>query len=36
MIAKENGSVVVAQGIESIGEAMVLSRYKVDLVLGYY
>lgn len=36
LIAKEAGSVVVAEGIESIGEAMVLSRNKVDLAQGYY
>ncbi|MFJ7848057.1 EAL domain-containing protein [Peribacillus sp. NPDC097206] len=36
LIAKETGSVVVAEGIESIGEAMVLSRNRVDLAQGYY
>ncbi|MGE7603216.1 EAL domain-containing protein [Peribacillus sp. NPDC097675] len=36
LIAKETGSVVVAEGIESIGEAMVLSRNSVDLAQGYY
>lgn len=36
LIAKETGSVVVAEGIESMGEAMVLSRNRVDLAQGYY
>jgi EAL domain-containing protein (putative c-di-GMP-specific phosphodiesterase class I) len=36
LIAKESGSVVVAEGIESKGEAMVLSRHNVDLAQGYF
>jgi EAL domain-containing protein (putative c-di-GMP-specific phosphodiesterase class I) len=35
-IARETGSIVVAEGIESAGEAMVLSKNKVDLAQGYY
>ena len=36
LIAKESGSVVVAEGIESEGEAMVLSKHNVDLAQGYF
>lgn len=36
LIAKESGSVVVAEGIESQGEAMVLSKHNVDLAQGYF
>ncbi|MFD0051395.1 EAL domain-containing protein [Actinomycetes bacterium NPDC127524] len=36
LIAKEAGSLVVAEGIESAAEAMVLSRNKVDLAQGYF
>jgi EAL domain-containing protein (putative c-di-GMP-specific phosphodiesterase class I) len=36
LIAKEVGSVVVAEGIESAEEASVLSRNKVDLAQGYF
>jgi EAL domain-containing protein (putative c-di-GMP-specific phosphodiesterase class I) len=36
LIAREAGSVVVAEGIESMGEAMVLSKNKVDLAQGFY
>ncbi|WP_225314796.1 EAL domain-containing protein [Niallia taxi] len=36
LIAKEVGSVVVAEGIESAEEALVLSRNKVDLAQGYF
>jgi EAL domain-containing protein (putative c-di-GMP-specific phosphodiesterase class I) len=36
LIAKESGSVVVAEGIESKGEAMVLSRNNVDLAQGFF
>ncbi|WP_353050257.1 EAL domain-containing protein [Bacillus sp. ISL-47] len=36
LVAKEAGSLVVAEGIESEGEASVLFRNKVDLAQGYY
>jgi hypothetical protein len=36
LIAEESGSVVVAEGIESKGEAMVLSRNNVDLAQGFF
>ncbi|UPO87009.1 EAL domain-containing protein [Niallia sp. Man26] len=36
LIAKEVGSIVVAEGIESAEEALVLSRNKVDLAQGYF
>lgn len=36
LIAKESGSFVVAEGIESKGEAMVLSRHNVDFAQGYF
>ncbi|GKU83199.1 hypothetical protein NCCP28_25950 [Niallia sp. NCCP-28] len=36
LIAKEIGSVVVAEGIENEEEASVLSRYNVDLAQGYF
>lgn len=36
IIAKEAGSLVVAEGIENKEEASVLSRNKVDLAQGYY
>lgn len=36
LIAKEVGSIVVAEGIENAEEALVLSRYKVDLAQGYF
>ncbi|PLS18087.1 EAL domain-containing protein [Bacillus sp. M6-12] len=36
LIANEAGAAVVAEGIESEKEAMVLSRNKVDLAQGYY
>ena len=36
LIAKETGSLVVAEGIENEGEAAVLSRNKVDLAQGYF
>jgi EAL domain-containing protein (putative c-di-GMP-specific phosphodiesterase class I) len=36
LIAKETGSIVVAEGIEKEGEATVLSRNKVDLAQGYF
>lgn len=36
LIAKETGSIVVAEGIEKEGEASVLSRNNVDLAQGYY
>lgn len=36
LIAKEVGSIVVAEGIESAEEASVLSRNKVDLAQGYF
>ncbi len=36
LIAKETGSIVVAEGIESEKEAMVLSKNKVELAQGYY
>ena len=36
LIAKEVGSVVVAEGIESAEEASVLSKNKVDLAQGYF
>ena len=36
LIAKESGSVVVAEGIENKGEAMVLSRNNVDLAQGFF
>ncbi|RID85329.1 EAL domain-containing protein [Peribacillus asahii] len=36
LIAKETGSIVVAEGIESKGEAMVLSKNNVDLAQGYF
>lgn len=35
-MAKEAGSLVVAEGIESEGEASVLSRNNVDLAQGYF
>lgn len=36
LIAKEAGSLVVAEGIENAEEASVLTRNKVDLAQGYY
>ncbi|HEO8420961.1 TPA: EAL domain-containing protein [Yersinia enterocolitica] len=36
LIAKEVGSIVVAEGIESAEEASVLSKNKVDLAQGYF
>ncbi|WP_342025698.1 EAL domain-containing protein [Cytobacillus pseudoceanisediminis] len=36
LVAKEAGSLVVAEGIESEGEASVLSRNNVDLAQGYF
>jgi EAL domain-containing protein (putative c-di-GMP-specific phosphodiesterase class I) len=36
LIAKETGSIVVAEGIEKEGEASVLSRNNVDLAQGYF
>ena len=36
LIAKESGSFVVAEGIESKGEAMVLSRNNVDFAQGFF
>lgn len=36
LIAKEIGSTVVAEGIESEKEAMILSKNKVDLAQGYF
>lgn len=36
LIAKEIGSTVVAEGIESEQEAMILSKNKVDLAQGYF
>ncbi len=36
LIAKESGSYVVAEGIESKGEAMVLSRHNVDFAQGFF
>ncbi|WP_163098884.1 EAL domain-containing protein [Peribacillus alkalitolerans] len=36
LIAKETGSLVVAEGIESEKEAMVLSKNNVDLAQGYF
>ncbi|WP_199880704.1 EAL domain-containing protein [Bacillus massiliglaciei] len=36
LIAKETGSTVVAEGIETAGEAMVLSKNKVDLAQGFF
>ncbi|WP_236693895.1 EAL domain-containing protein [Sporosarcina globispora] len=36
LVAKETGSLVVAEGIESEGEASVLSRNNVDLAQGYF
>ncbi len=36
LIAKESGSFVIAEGIESKGEAMVLSRNNVDFAQGYF
>lgn len=36
LVAKETGSLVVAEGIESAEEALVLSRNKVDLAQGYF
>ncbi|PLT30308.1 EAL domain-containing protein [Peribacillus deserti] len=36
LIAKEAGSVVVAEGIETEEEAIVLSRNKVDMAQGYF
>ncbi|EOR24209.1 EAL domain-containing protein [Cytobacillus oceanisediminis] len=36
LIAKEVGSVVVAEGIESAEEASILSKNKVDLAQGYF
>ncbi len=36
LLAKEAGSLVVAEGIENEGEASVLSRNKVDLAQGYF
>ncbi|GLB59700.1 EAL domain-containing protein [Cytobacillus sp. NCCP-133] len=36
LVAKEAGSLVVAEGIESEGEASVLFRNKVDLAQGYF
>ena len=36
LVAREAGSLVVAEGIENQEEASVLSRYKVDLAQGYF
>lgn len=36
LVAKEAGSLVVAEGIENENEASVLTRNKVDLAQGYY
>jgi EAL domain-containing protein (putative c-di-GMP-specific phosphodiesterase class I) len=36
LIAKETGSLVVAEGIENAEEALVLSRNQVDFAQGYY
>jgi len=36
LIAREAGSLVVAEGIENKDEASVLSRNKVDLAQGYF
>lgn len=36
LVAKETGSLVVAEGIENAEEASVLSRNKVDLAQGYF
>ena len=36
LIAKESGSFVVAEGIESKGEAMVLSKHNVDFAQGFF
>ncbi|WP_019156174.1 EAL domain-containing protein [Robertmurraya massiliosenegalensis] len=36
LVAKETGSLVVAEGIENAGEASVLSRNNVDLAQGYF
>lgn len=36
LVAKEAGSLVVAEGIENEQEASVLSRHKVDLAQGYF
>ncbi|WP_235852033.1 EAL domain-containing protein [Niallia nealsonii] len=36
LIAKEIGSIVVAEGIENEEEALVLSRYNIDLAQGYF
>ncbi|MGG5252837.1 EAL domain-containing protein [Neobacillus sp. SM06] len=36
LVAKEAGSLVVAEGIESEAEASVLSRHNVDLAQGYF
>jgi EAL domain-containing protein (putative c-di-GMP-specific phosphodiesterase class I) len=36
LVAKEVGSLVVAEGIEKIEEAKVISQHKVDLAQGYY
>lgn len=36
LVAKEAGSLVVAEGIESEEEASVLSKHKVDLAQGYF
>lgn len=36
LVAKETGSLVVAEGIESAEEALVLSRNKVDLAQGFF
>jgi len=36
LIAKEIGSIVVAEGIENAEEALLLSRYNVDLAQGYF
>ncbi|WP_442595956.1 EAL domain-containing protein [Neobacillus sp. D3-1R] len=36
LVAKETGSLVVAEGIENAEEALVLSRNKVDLAQGFF
>ena len=36
LIAKETGSLVVAEGIENEDEAMLMVRNKVDLAQGYF
>ena len=36
LIARESGSAVIAEGIESKGEAMVLSKNNVDFAQGYF